>query len=80
MLCFASLLCIAEERAEMPNLRDPEVLKKIISEAVELESFNKADGSIQFSKINELTPFNGMVGELHIGRKENRQFISIKEW
>ena len=59
MLCFASLLCIAEERAEMPNLRDPEVFKKIISEAVELESLKKADGSDQFFKINEPLPFDG---------------------
>ena len=47
MLCFASLLSIAEERAELPNLRDPEVFKKIISEAVELESLKKADGSFR---------------------------------
>ena len=41
MLCFASLLSIAEERAELPNLRDPEVFKKIISEVEHVYSHFK---------------------------------------
>ena len=60
---FASLivssLCFADTNAERPNLDDPEVLKKIIDEAVVLEVAKKADGSLQYFEPLDFAPYQG---------------------
>ena len=52
-------LCFAESNAERPNLDDLEVRKKIIEQAVEFDSVKKANGSRQFFKPLELSPYRG---------------------
>ena len=56
---FVSSLCFAESNAERPNLDDLEVRKKIIEQAVEFDSVKKANGSRQFFKPLELSPYRG---------------------
>ena len=56
---FVTSLCFADTNAERPNLDDPEVRKKIIEEAVELEAVKKADGTFQYSKPLDFLPYQG---------------------
>ena len=60
---FTSLVvssqCFADTNADRPNLDDPEVLKKIIEEAVELVALKKADGNLQYFVALEFLPFQG---------------------
>jgi antitoxin component YwqK of YwqJK toxin-antitoxin module len=60
---FASLVvssqCFADTNADRPNLDDPEVLKKIIDQAVELEVVKKADGSLQYFEPLDFAPYQG---------------------
>ena len=56
-----------------------QVLKKIISEAVELEFLKKAEGLPQFFKINELLPFDGSGwGVTYWNKNKIQDYINLR--
>ena len=56
---FVTSLCFADTNAERTNFDDPEVLKKIIDQAVVLEAVKKADGSLQYFEPLDFAPYQG---------------------
>jgi len=56
---FIASLCFASTNADLPNLDDPEVRKKIIEQGVELEEVAKADGTKQYSEPLRISAYTG---------------------
>jgi len=56
---FVASLCFASTNADLPNLDDPEVRKKIIEQAVELVEVAKADGTKQYSEPLRISAYTG---------------------
>ena len=69
------MFCRYEYRAT--NLDDPEVRKKIIDQAVELEAVKKADGSLQYFEPLDFAPIKEAVGELSITKTKSYSCFSF---
>ena len=77
---FFTYLCFAESNAERPNLDDLEVRKKIIEQAVEFDSVKKANGSRQFFKPLELSPYRGGGwGALYYSNRNIKVLYQLKD-